>query len=584
MRNLLNAARGKVPCDLVIKGGRVANVFSLDYETSDIAIANGIIVGVGQGYSGKQEIDATNTVLMPGMIDGHLHIESTLLSPADFASAVVPLGTTTVICDSHEIANTCGLAGIGFMYHEASHTPLDAMMSAPSCVPASGFETPFQKIDAAALSELYDLGLSTHLGEMMNFPCVINGDEAVWRIIAASQDVVKTGHAPGIGGRDLCAYLLSGCDSDHECNYAEEAREKLRRGMWIMLRESPVEHNMDALLQLLHEDEARHSRFMAVSDDLNAEHILTNGHLDYLLRKMIKHGVRPLIALALVSINPANYFRLRDRGAIAPGRIADIVQVESLEECRALKVWKRGVLVAENGKALFETPRPDISGLPTPKLSAFSDLESVLKKLKVKVGLGENQGKKIRVMELIPGKVVTRQLVLEPLVQGGEVLTDIERDILKVVVVEKNRGSGNIAIGFVHGFGFKLGAIASSVAHDAHNYIAVGVDDDSILTALNFLVKNNGGLAVAHGDEIKHALSLPIGGLMSTLTATELASAIERIRRAAVELCETDATEAISTQPFMDLSFLSLSVIPELKLTDQGYIDVLNARKLPLFV
>lgn len=580
MQKLLEVALGKRPCDLVIKGGKIANVLSLEYETADIAISDGIIVGVGQGYSGKQEIDATNTVLMPGMIDGHLHIESTLLSPVDFASVVVPLGSTTVICDPHEIANTCGLMGVGFMFKEASHTPLDAMMSAPSCVPASDFETPFQKMDATVLRDLYDLGLSTHLGEMMNFPGIIRGDEGAWDIIAASQDVVKTGHAPRLGGLDLCAYLLSGCDSDHECNDVEEAREKLRRGMWIMLRESPVEHNMDALLELLLEDEARHSRCMAVSDDLSAEHILNHGHLDHLLRKMIKKGVRPLVAAALLTINPANYFRLWDRGAIAPGRIADIVQVESLEECRALKVWKRGVLVAENGMALFETPRPDISELPFPKLSAFSDSATLEEKLKVKNEVGKN----IHVMALVPGKVITKRLVLEPLIWGDEVVADVARDILKVVAVEKNRGSGNIAIGFVRGFGFKQGAIASSVAHDAHNYIAVGVDDQSILTALKFLVKNNGGLVVTQGSEINRALSLPIGGLMSTLTASELAPAVEQIRLAARALCGTDVAETTSTQPFMDLSFLSLSVIPELKLTDQGYIDVLNARKLPLFV
>jgi adenine deaminase len=580
MRKLLNAARGDSVCDLVIRGGRIANVLSLEYETADIAIADGIIVGVGQGYSGAQEVDATNTILMPGMIDGHLHIESTLLAPGDFASAVVPLGSTTVLCDPHEIVNTCGQAGLEFMVREARRTPLDAMMSAPSCVPASGFETPLRTIDAAMLKNFYAKGLSTHLGEMMNFPGVINGDEGVWDIIAASEGQVKTGHTPGLGGRALCAYLLSGCDSDHECNDAAEAREKLRRGMWIMVREGVIERNMDELLALILEDEARHSRFMAVSDDLTAEHILTVGHLDHLVRKMIKRGIRPLVAAALVSINPANYFRLWDRGAIAPGRIADIVQVASLEECRALKVWKRGVLVAENGKALFTPPRPDISGLPGAQLSAFTANSAVEKRLKVRAEAGKN----IRVMELIPGKVITGQLVLKPLIEGDEVVPDVARDILKVVVVEKNRGSGNIAIGFVRGFGFKQGAIASSVAHDAHNYIAVGVDDRSILTALEFLVNNKGGLAVAQGSEIRQALSLPIGGLMSTLTAEELAPAFRKVALAAAGLGGADAAEGTCAQPFMALSFLSLSVIPELKLTDQGYIGILSGGKLPLFV
>ncbi|MDR2825828.1 MAG: adenine deaminase [Deltaproteobacteria bacterium] len=574
MRKLLTAAHGQTLCDLVIKGGRVANVLSMEYEAADIAVANGIIVGVGQGYRGKTEVDAHNAVLMPGMIDGHLHIESTMLAPGAFASAVVPLGSTTVICDPHEIANTCGRAGLEFMSKEAQRAPLDAFFSAPSCVPASSFETPYHKIDAAMLEEYYADGLCSSLGEMMNFPGVINGHADVWSMIEASAGLVKNGHAPGLCGHALCAYLLSGCDSDHECNYADEALEKLRRGMWIMLREGAIEHNLDELLELILEDEARYSRFMAVSDDLSAEHILTEGHLDHLVRKMIKKGIRPLIAAALVSITPANYFRLWDRGAIAPGRIADIIQVESLEECRAEKVWKRGVLVAEAGKALFAVPEPDTSGLPTVQLTDYLKNSSVEKRLKVNAQPGKN----IRVMEIIPGKVITRQLILEPMLQGDQVISDVDRDILKVVVLEKNRSTGNLATGFVRGFGLKKGAIASSVAHDAHNFIAVGVDDRSILTALEFLVNNNGGLVVADGEEVKQSLPLPIGGLMSTLKAAELVTAFKNVGLEAAGLGLTCA------QPFMALSFLSLSVLPELKLTDQGYIGILSGGKLPLFV
>jgi adenine deaminase len=574
MRKLLTAARGQSLCDLVIKGGRVANVFSLEYEAVDIAVADGIIVGVGQGYSGKKEVDARDSVLMPGMIDGHLHIESTMLAPGCFASAVVPLGSTTVICDPHEIANTCGRAGIEFMHREAQRTPLDAFFSAPSCVPASSFETPYQKIDAAMLAEYYAEGLCSSLGEMMNFPGVINDDPGVWSIIEASAGLVKNGHAPGLGGQDLCAYLLSGCDSDHECNYMGEALEKLRRGMWIMLREGVIEHNLDELLGLILEDEARYARCMAVSDDLTAEHILTDGHLDHLVRKMIKKGIRPLVAAALVSITPANYFRLWDRGAIAPGRIADIIQVESLEECRAIKVWKRGILVAEAGKALFAAPEPDTSGLPTVELTGYLKNYSADERLKIKA----QPGKSIRVMEIIPGKVITGQLILEPAVHGDQLVSDVDRDLLKVAVLEKNRGVGNIATGFVRGFGLKKGAIASSVAHDAHNFIAVGVDDRSILTALEFLVNNKGGLIVADGEEIRQSLALPIGGLMSRLKAAELVTAFKNVESAAAGLGITCA------QPFMALSFLSLSVLPELKLTDQGYIGILSGGKLPLFV
>ncbi|MDR1241768.1 MAG: adenine deaminase [Deltaproteobacteria bacterium] len=574
MRKLLAASRGKARCDLVIRGGRVANVFSLEYEELDIAVSGGIIVGAGRGYHGKKEVDAHNAVLMPGMIDGHLHIESTLLAPGGFASVVVPAGTTTVMCDPHEIANVCGLPGIEFMCREARRTPLDAFFAAPSCVPASAYETPRCKIDSTLLKECYAQGLCSHLGEMMNFPGVINGEAEVWNILAASQGLVKTGHAPGVSGRDLCAYLLSGCDSDHESNYVEEAREKLRRGMWVMLREGVMERNLDSLLELLLEDEARYSRFMAVSDDISAERILTDGHLDHLVRKMIKKGVRPLVAAAMVSITPANYFRLWDRGAIAPGRIADIVMVSSLEECRVIRVWKRGVLAAEEGEPLFAVPEPDVCALSALRLSVHPETPLSEERLKVQAEPGKN----IRVIKVIPGKVITGQLVVEPLIRGDQVVSDVERDILKLAVLERNRGTGRIALGFARGFGFKQGAIASSVAHDAHNYIAVGVDDRSILTALKFLADNRGGFAVALDDEIKQTLPLPIGGLMSALKPAGLVRALRAVEEAAAGLGGTSA------HPFMALSFLSLSVIPELKLTDQGYIGILTGGRLPLFV
>lgn len=571
MRNLLIAPAGDVICDLVIRGGTIANVLSMEYERQDIAIKDGTIIGVGNGYSGAEVVDASGAVLMPGMIDAHLHIESTMLTPSMFASAVVPLGTTTVMPDPHEIANTCGMKGIEFMWRDALKTPLDAFFAAPSCVPASEYETPYQKLGAFEILNCIERGWCTHLGEMMNFPGVIAGDYEVLAKIAATSSLVRTAHVPNVTGHELCTYLLSGCDGDHESNFAAEAIEKLRRGMWIMVREGATGRNLEKLLPIILEDETRFARCMAVSDDLTADYILSNGHMDHKIRMMIRKGLRPLLAAAMVTINPADYFRLGDRGAIVPGRIADIVMVDSLEECRALKVWKRGKLVAENGRPLFS------AGTPLPhELSGMNQLIYVPTEESFRIVGKPN--KDIRVILAIPNSVLTGELHTSPLIRDGFIVTNPENDILKVVVMEKNRGTGRIAIGFVKGFGLKQGAIGSSVAHDAHNFIVVGVDDRSIAIAMKFLAENHGGLVTVEGHEVTASLPLPIGGLMSDMDPQTLASALEKLASAAVSLGSK------IPHPFMTMSFLSLSVIPELKLTDRGYVSVSKGGLQTLFV
>jgi adenine deaminase len=567
MRELLAAARGDIPCDLVIEGGTIANVLSLEYERADVAVKDGVIVGVGGGYGGHEVTDASGKVLIPGMIDAHLHIESTMLRPAAFAAAVLPLGTTTVFPDPHEIANTCGLDGIEFMWRDSLRTPLDIFFGAPSCVPASMYETPYRHIDARGIEECYSRNWCSHLGEMMNYPGVLSGDELTWSKIFSSRNRVKTGHLPGVAGKELCAYLLSGCDGDHESSFPEEALEKLRRGVWVMLREGAAEHNLLETAKIIIEDEARYARCMAVSDDLTASAILTDGHMDHKVRLMVNAGIRPIIALAMVTVNPADYFRMWDRGAIAPGRVADIVMTDSVEECRALRVWKRGKLVAERGRALF-------TAMPPPPPPEAPKLEVSLDKDMFKI---PEQDGEIRVIGALPGLVVTKSLILPPKIRDGYLVSDTERDVIKMAVVEKNRGTGRVSIGFVKGFGIKRGALASSVAHDAHNYVVIGADDRSMLTALRRIAED-GGLAVADGDRVVSNLSLPIGGLLSDLDARDLSAAYTEISHAA----ETLGTAM--PQPFMAMSFLSLSVIPELKLTDQGYVDPASGERLDLFV
>ena len=571
MKELLAAARGDIPCDLLIQNGRIANVLSLEYEEADIAIHKGVIVGVGKDYKGKEFVDASGRVLMPGMIDGHLHIESTVLAPATFAETVLPLGTTTIMPDPHEIANTCGLPGIEFMWKESLRTPLDIFFGAPSCVPASSFETPREELDAAEVIEACDRGWCSHLGEMMNYPGVVGGDPDVWAKITAARHLVKTAHLPNVSGKDLCAYLLSGCNGDHESNFADEAREKLRRGVWVMLREGATESNLKDVAQILLEDEARYARCMAVSDDLTASYILQNGHMDHKVRLMIECGIRPLVAAALVTINPAQYFRLWDRGAIAPGMIADIAMVESLETCRALKVWKRGRLVAKDGKVLHHTSSPLPADLPKMGKPAVTVNENSFK-------IDAQGDRPIRMIEVVPGSVLSKHLILPPTVRDGFVVADVERDIAKIIVVEKNQGTGRIATGFVKGFGLRRGAFASSVAHDAHNFVVVGVDDVSLATALDFLVQNGGGLVAANGGEILSSFALPIGGLMSDKEPLVVAESIVAMEKTAEGL-------GVSIRhPFMALSFLSLSVIPELKLTDRGYVDLGKGGAQELFV
>ena len=537
MINYAAAARGDIPADLVIKNAKIANVFTLDYELADVAVYAGKIAGIADSYDGKEIVDADGKVLIPGMIDGHRGDE------------VVKRGTTAVMADPHEISNALGMAGLEYMHNASFGLPIDIFLGAPSCVPASQFETPYEELDMTAIKSMFENKLCQHLGEMMNFPALIAGDPEVWGKIAAAGDVPLTGHAPNVSGKALNAYLVSGVNSDHECSNLDEAREKLRRGMWLMIREGASFPNLKALLPLLKENPLYYSRCMAVTDDVTALYLSEVGHMDAKVKIMIKEGLNPLIALRLVTLSPAEYFRLWDRGAIAPGRRADFSLIDSLESFNVIHVWKDGRQVVRNG-ALVKKFDNNIA-LPNINIKITPPQPH---QIKVKAS-----GSLINVIGVTQGEVITKTLHKAPLVDNGFVVSDTDNDIVKIVVMERHRNTGRLAVGFVNGLGIKSGAIASSVA------------------PIGELCSTGGGFTVANHNQILSTLPLPIGGLMTDLSAHETADALAELEIKANELGVKIA------HPFMALSFLCLSVIPELRITDQGYVDITKGGLQPLF-
>lgn len=570
LKNLLPYAMKEKPCDAVFTNAEFANLYTMETERADVAVKDGIIVGIGEGYEAAEYIDCSDGLLVPGFIEGHMHVESTMMTPRSFAAAAVPHGTSTVMADPHEIANTCGMEGVRFMKRESEGLPLDIFYGAPSCVPASRFETPFEEITAEGIAELLADGTCTHLGEMMNFPGVYLGDEEVWKKLEVSKDTVITGHAPGVSGAQLSGYLLGGVTSDHECSTREEALEKLRRGMYLMIRQGAAARNLKDLAPLLAEDPRLCVRCLAVSDDITPAFMRERGHMNGCVRELIECGVPPLAALRTTTLTPAEYFRLYDRGAIAPGKRADLALVDSLENCRVLRVWKRGKLVAQNGKILESLAPTAVSELPGIHKTVSTPAPD---ELKIKLGPDD---KYINVIGVAPRQFTTETLTLEPTVADGCACADPSRRLAKMAVVEKNRGTGRLALGFLQNFPIERGAVASSVAHDAHNYTCAGMDDLSMATALRELARMHGGVVVADGDKVLASLELPAGGLMSLLGADELLEKLAEIR-AAAESIGCPGTEAM-----MQLSFMSLSVIPKLKLTDQGYCDITAGGTQPL--
>jgi adenine deaminase len=567
LRRRIAVARGDEPADLVLTGGRVLSVFTGEFLETDVAIAGQHVAGLGR-YEGSEVVDVSGLILLPGFIDGHMHIESTKLMVDEFARAVLPWGTTTVVLDPHEIANVFGLDGVRGLLGAAEGVPLDVYVMVSSCVPASRFESSGATVDAEDMARfLREEPRALGVAEMMDFPAVVAGEEsAVAKIEAAGigGDRHVDGHAPGLSGPALCAYLAAGVRSDHEVTAYQEALEKRRLGMWIMIREGSAARNLEALLPLVLRYGPRNC--LLCTDDREPDHLLAEGHVNDVIRKAVGLGCPPADAVVMGTLHAARYHRLHEHGAIAPGYLADVVAVEDLEAFRPVKVWKRGSLAAEDGRAV---------DVPPVEAPAWMRRSVRVRTLAARDFRAAADGP-VRVIGVEPGQIVTRSLVAEPARRDGEVVADPSRDLVKVAVVERHRETGRVGTGFVSGFGLRRGALASTHAHDAHNVVVVGADDGDMAAAVNRLADIGGGQVVVEGGRVVAEVPCPIGGLLSDRSAEQVAAAVRRIEEAAAGL------GVGLPSPFMAMSFLALSVVPELKITDRGLVDTVNFELVPL--
>mgnify|MGYP003212364839 FL=1 len=557
-QRIIAVAAGREKADLVLKNAKYLNVFSNEFLCGDIAVANGLIAGVGK-YDGKTEIDVSGKLVLPGFIDAHIHLESSMVTPAEFAKAVVAHGTTTVITDPHEITNVMGIDGVEYMIQASQNLPIDVHFMMPSCVPATEIDESGAELDCKDIDLYLDNKKVLGLAEMMNYVGVINGDKNVLSKIVTSQAHHKKidGHAPELSGNDLNAYIAAGVYSDHECSTFENALEKLRKGQFIMIREGTAAHNLKALMPLL--TQQYYSRCMFATDDKHPSDLLYGGHIDYIVKQALKNGADPIVALKTATHHAARYFLLNNKGAIASGYLADIVVVDNLEDFNVETVFKRGKLVFDGEVKDFSAPTVD-EKLAKKCFDTFH-LDSVTPssfKVDGKLGL----------IGLVGGELLTRNL-------GTADKIDVENDILKIACIERHKGTNHIGVGYVKGYSLKSGAVATSVAHDSHNIISVGCNDGDIAVAVNAIKDSKGGIAVVENGKIKALLELPIAGLMSDEPLTTVNKKLENAKSSAYEL---GADKSID--PFMTLSFLSLPVIPSLRITTKGVFDAENWKML----
>ena len=560
LKALVDVAAGRQPADLVLKNGRIVNVLSGEVHDGDVAIVGDTIAGIGT-YDGAAVVDLARRFIAPGFIDGHVHIESSLLSVPEFAKLVAVRGTTAVVTDPHEIANVMGTEGIRFMLSSSKYCPLHVYVMASSSVPASQFESSGAELTAVDILPLLSDPWVLGLAEMMNYPGVVAAErECLDKLRLAEQRPVD-GHAPGLSGRELCAYVATGIRSDHECTTLDEAREKLRLGLHVMIREGSQAKNLDALLPLVRPDTL--DRFMFVTDDKDVEELLAEGHMDHIIRRAIAGGLDPVHAIKLATINPARYFGLRHLGAVAPGRLASLAILDDLEQCRVASVYYAGQLVAQDGQV---TDRE--AGRRRRQILRSSINVHWLEEDQFRIVAPHNGRCRVHVIEVMEGRIDTARAIEDLPVVDGCLQAEPQRDLCKIAVIERHQASGNVGLGFVRGFGLADGALASSVCHDSHNLVVTGTNDADMFAAVVQVVKMRGGFCVVRDGAVLAEVPLPIAGLMSEASGPALAAQLRRLHDAAQQL------DVKLRRPFMALSFLNLSVIGSLKITDQGLVDV----------
>ena len=569
LKKLIQTASGEIPAETVIRNCRVLDVFTGDFTEGDIALVGGQIAGVG-AYRGEDEIDGGGRWAVPGLIDSHIHLESSYLSPEEFGRMVVPHGSTTVIADPHEIVNVCGIAGLDYMMSAAERTALDILFMLPSCVPATAFEHSGAEMKAAAMAEPLQREKVLGLGEFMNFPGLLSGDSDVLDklLLAKAAGKLIDGHSPGLTGYGLNGYAAAGISGDHECGTVAAMAERLSLGMYVLLRQGSACHDLRRLIPGVTAANSR--RCLLCSDDRQPKTILTEGHIDSHLRICVEEGLDAVTALRMATLNAAECFRLYDRGAIAPGYRADIVLLDDLQAFHVDRVWIQGRLAASGGEYLYPVERPDISPVAgSIRIKDFSE-----EKLKMRL-----KSRRVHVIELRPGSVETSKAVVEvELDEHGEFVWSPEADVVKVAVVERHRQTGQAACGFLKGYGIRAGAIALSVAHDSHNVIVTGVSDQEMVYAVEKLREQNGGIALVKDGTVLESMPMPIAGLMSDRSGEWVAERLDRIHAAAREHLGISG----SVEPVMTLCFMSLPVIPEIKLTDMGLFDVTKFKFIPV--
>ncbi|MDE2860871.1 MAG: adenine deaminase [Chloroflexota bacterium] len=564
LSRLIRVARGDAEADVVFVNARIVNTFTGEIEEGNVAVAEGRVAGIGDYTEARETVDVAGRYLAPGLIDGHFHLESTYLHVDQFARAVVPRGTLAAVTDLHEVTNVAGLEGMRYIMECGRRIPMDLFFMAPSCVPATDMETSGATLGPEDIRRALRWKGVLGLGELMNFPGVIGGDEHVLDKVRAAHGRPRDGHAPHVRGKALNAYLSPIIGSDHESTEYDEGLEKLRRGMRLMIREGSSEKNLEELLPLV--NDGNYHRCMLVVDDRSALDVLREGDVDAVVRKAIRLGLDPVRAIQMATLNVAEYFRLEGLGGIAPGYYANMLVLRDLDTLDIAEAYYRGELVARDGQAMFRSSLPSNEWIKRTVNVREFDVES----LSLAAGTSET----FPVIEIVPGQIVTRRRDERPSRSNGSIVADPDRDLLKLVVVERHKATGNIGVGLVGGFGLRRGALATSVAHDSHNIVVVGVDDSDIYAAVKEVERNQGGLCVVAGGEVLASLPLPIAGLLSPEPLEMVAAKLEELERLARELgCSVNS-------PFSVLSFLALPVIPELKLTDMGLVDVMAGRLL----